>query len=368
LILSRQTIQLGIGAPLSGPSSPMGTEMKHAIELAINDANAAGGILGATISASLYDDAATTEGGKSAARHFCAEPSLLGVVGHYGSDVSIAAAPIYGECGLAMITPIASNPELTDLHLPNVFRFTNRDDHTAQAISEHLHHNLGKRRAVIIESRSAYGQSMAHWFATAFAGLGGNIIARHQVDVGQRDFQGLDASLSREFDLLFYGGTFEGAFILKWLRKAGLTQLFAAGDGCWDATNFLEPARDFLDQGEGALVLAATPAIGYVPGSADFAQRYVSRHGPITNYAVNSYASARVLIRGIEAAAERANGLPDRAQVVTSIRALKIDTIAYPRPTEWNANGDNMAAVTALYEVSNGDFQQVAVYDESTYA
>src|SRR4051812_40474498 len=156
-ILSGKTIRLGIGAPLSGPSALLGTEMTQAVELAIEEANAAGGILGATISAFVQDDASDLERGKSVAHTFCAQRNLLGVVGHYSSDVSIAVSEVYLKCDLPMLTPIASNPELTDRRLPNVFRFTNRDDRTAQSISEYLYGNLGERRAVIVESRSAYG-------------------------------------------------------------------------------------------------------------------------------------------------------------------------------------------------------------------
>jgi branched-chain amino acid transport system substrate-binding protein len=367
LILSGETIRLGIGAPLSGPSALLGTEMRQAVELAIEEANASGGILGATISVFVQDDASDLEQGQSAARTFCAERNLLGVVGHYSSDVSIAASEIYLKCDLPMITPIASNPELTDRRLPNVFRFTNRDDRTARSISEYLYWNLGKRRAVIVESRSAYGKSMAHWFAKAFAELGGEIVERHEVDVGKRNFQSLIAALPKEFELLFYGGTFEGASILKAMREAGLMQRFAAGDGCWDVKNFVEPAGDALSRGEGVLVLSATPAIGYVRGSSDFAERYQNRYGPIINYAVNSYDCARALIRGLEAATRAADRLPERAEVVNSIRTLKVDGIAYPQPIEWDSKGDNTAAVTALYEVAADGFHQVAVCDESVH-
>ncbi len=48
-----------------------------------------------------------------------------------------------------MITPIGSNPALTERSLPNVFRFTNRDDNTARAMATYLWERLGKRRTAI---------------------------------------------------------------------------------------------------------------------------------------------------------------------------------------------------------------------------
>jgi ABC-type branched-subunit amino acid transport system substrate-binding protein len=69
----------------------------------------------------------------------CARPDLLGVVGHFNSDVTITASTVYHECGLAMITPIASNLAVTDRSLANVFRLTNRDDYTGPAIATYLY-------------------------------------------------------------------------------------------------------------------------------------------------------------------------------------------------------------------------------------
>jgi branched-chain amino acid transport system substrate-binding protein len=359
LRLEERRIRIGIGAPLTGESAPMGTEMKQAIEMAIEEANVAGGILGATITASVCDDNSDARGVASRVDTLCSQPDLLGVVGHYNSDVSIAASNIYSACDLAMITPIASNPELTDRMLPNVFRFTNRDDRTGSAIAEYLYTYLGKRRAVVIESRSAYGKSMARWFVEGFSKLGGEIVSRQTVDVGARDFRSLVAGLPKDFDLLFYGGTFEGAFILKAMRGARMNQRFAAGDGCWDVKHFLEPAGPAATQGEGVLVLAATPAIGSVVGSSDFAERYRTRHGPMINYAVNSYDSARVLVRAIESAANNLDRFPARADVVHAMRKLRFTGIAYPNPTEWDSKGDNNAAMTALYEVTTDGFRQV---------
>ncbi|RWP50445.1 ABC transporter substrate-binding protein [Mesorhizobium sp.] len=144
------------------------------------------------------------------------------------------------------------------------------------------------------------------------------------------------------------------------MRRAGLHQLFASGDGCWDAVNFLEPAGETATLGEGVLVLSATPEVGRVAGSSDFAARYAARFGPIGNYAVNSYDSARVLIAAIKNAIAESKGNPSRRDVLTAMRKLRFKGIAYGDPVQWDKKGDNLAAVTALHVVENGRFRQVA--------
>lgn len=301
--LQGRTIRIGIGAPLSGSSAVLGTEMKQAVELAIDEKNASGGILGATIAAETVDDEGDSRSGIAVARRFSQIQELLGVIGHYNSDVTIAASPAYDEAQLAMITPIASNPAVTDDQRRAVFRYTNRDDETGPAIADYLYHVRGKRRAVLVETSTAYGASMAGRFMRAFAGLGGEIVARHTVRDGEREFGALTGAFPSDFDLLFYGGSFEGAYILRAMRAAGLDVLFAAGDGCWDRKNFLEPAGDACARGEGVLVLSATAEIGHIPGSQSIADRYQQRFGPIGNYALNSYDSANILLAAIEQSA-----------------------------------------------------------------
>ena len=283
-----------------------------------------------------------------------------GVVGHYNSDVTIATSSVYGAAQLAVITPIASNPAVTDRPNRTVFRYTNRDDETATAIATYLYRVRWKSRAVLVETSTAYGESMAREFKRAFTKVGGEIVSHHTVRDGEREFGMLVRSFPPDFDLLFYGGSFEGAHILRAMRAVGLAQLFAAGDGCWDLNNFLEPAGDASTAGEGVLVLSATAEVGHIPGSQSVADRYRQRYGPIGNYAINSYDSARVLIAAIEQSATSRAGLPDRRNVVAALRQLKFQGIAYPNPLEWNDNGDNLAALTALNVVDQGRFCEVA--------
>jgi branched-chain amino acid transport system substrate-binding protein len=284
---------------------------------------------------------------------------VLGVVGHVNSGVTIAASTVYQGCGLAMLTPMSSNPAVTDRGLPNVFRLTNRDDHKGPGLAAHLYRKLGKRRAVVVDDKTPYGKGLADLFATAFTRLGGQVLARPAVDVGQTDFRPMLTALPRDFDVLFFGGVAEGALIVKQMREQGLDELFACGDGCWDVKGFIRPSEGAATKGEGAVVLSAAPALGRVPGSAEFAERYARRYGPIANYAANSYDSARIVLRAIEAAARAKGGRPTRTEVVAALRSLRHQGVAYARPVEWDAKGDNTAAVIFVNVVEGDRFREV---------
>jgi branched-chain amino acid transport system substrate-binding protein len=122
---------------------------------------------------------------------------------------------------------------------------------------------------------------------------------------------------------------------------------------------FIQPAAGAATKGEGVLILSAAPAIGRVPGSAAFAERYTKRFGPIANYAVNSYDSARLVVSAIQQAASAKGGLPTRGEVVAALRKLRYQGIAYARPVVWDVKGDNTAAVIFVNVVEADRFKEI---------
>ena len=170
-------IHIGIGGPLTTGSATFGVEMRQAVDMAVAEANAAGGILGARIIADAVDDTANSQQGEAVAKGFCDAPAVLGVVGHVNSGVTIAASKVYAGCGLAMITPMSSNPGVTENGLANVFRLTNRDDRKGPGLAHYLIDKMGKKRAIVIDDQTPYGKGLADAFAKGFESAGGAIVA-----------------------------------------------------------------------------------------------------------------------------------------------------------------------------------------------
>ena len=352
-------IRIGVGGPLTTGSATFGVEMRQAVDLAVAERNAAGGVAGARIVAVAADDEASNQRGEAVARQFCDDPAVRGVVGHVNSGVTIAAAAVYAGCGLPMLTPMSSNPGVTEAGLPNVFRLTNRDDRKGPGFAKWLIAKMGKRNAVVVDDGTLYGKGLADGFAAGFAVAGGAIAARASVKVGDTDFRALLGGLPKGFDVLFFAGIREGAYLVKDMRALGLNQLFGCGDGCWSIDAFVQPAGMAALQGEGVRILSAAPAIGKVPGSAEFAARYIAKYGPINNYAASSYDSARIVMAAIAQAAAAKKALPTRAEVLAAMKATRFQGVAYARPAQWNPKGDNVAAVIFVNTVEGGRFKEV---------
>ena len=357
--LTGQEIRIGVAGPLTTPSATFGVEMRQAVDLAIDERDRAGGLLGGKVVAEVIDDQADAEKGKAAARALCDDPRVLAVVGHVNSGVMLASEKVYADCGLPIVTPMASNPAITEQGLANVFRLTNRDDHKGPALARWLTTTMGKKAAVVVDDGTPYGRGIADQFSSGFAAAGGAVVTRWTAKAGQTDFAAEIAGLPKDFDVLFFGGIKEGAYILKDMRKAGLNQVFACGDGCWSVGGFIKPAEGAATAGEGVRILSAAPALGKVAGSSEFAERYKARFGPINNYAASSYDSARVVMSAIEAAATKKGGAPDRADVLAALKGAKFQGVAYAAPEAFDAKGDNIAAVIFVNDVDGDRFREI---------
>lgn len=357
--LTGQEIRIGVAGPLTTPSATFGVEMRQAVDLAIDERNAAGGLLGAKVVAEVIDDQADAEKGKAAAKALCDDPQVLAVVGHVNSGVMLASEKVYAECGLPVLTPMASNPAITEQGLANIFRLTNRDDRKGPGLAKWLATKMGKKAAVVVDDGTPYGKGLADQFANGFPATGGAVLTRWTTKPGQTDFSAEVAAVPKDFDILFFGGIKEGADIVKAMRKAGLNQVFACGDGCWSVGGFIKPAEGAATAGEGVRILSAAPALGKVPGSSEFAERYKARFGPINNYAASSYDSARVVMSAIEAAATKKGGTPDRADVLAALKGAKFQGVAYAAPEAFDAKGDNIAAVIFVNDVDGDRFREI---------
>jgi branched-chain amino acid transport system substrate-binding protein len=351
-------VKIGIGGPLTTTSAGFGVEMRQAVELAIDEYNGAGGLDGTKVVAVAVDDKADAEAGKAVAKSFCDDPAILGVVGHVNSGVAIATGKVYADCGLAVITPMASNPKVTDSGFATTFRLTNRDDRKGPGLARYLTQKMGKKRALVIDDGTAYGVGLADQFVAGFSG-GGTVVDRKSVKVGDQNFAEFVKAWPKDFDVVFFAGIREGALILKEMRAQGLTQLFSCGDGCWDTKAFILAAEGAATKGEGVRVLSAAPALGDVPGSAEFAARYTAKYGPINNYAASSYDSARVLMAAIAEASKSSRGQLSRTDVVAALRALTFQGIAYAKPVQWTEKGDNKSAVIFVNVVEGDRFKQI---------
>ncbi|MFO1038317.1 MAG: branched-chain amino acid ABC transporter substrate-binding protein [Geminicoccaceae bacterium] len=153
-------ILLGAAATLSGPLALTGRANQKAIETAVADINAAGGLGGQQVRLITADDgcdpAAATETAQS-----LVDQRVVAVIGHLCSHASLIGAGVYEGVGIPMITSESTHPRLTEEGRANVFRLIGRDDAQGRLAGRYLAHQWAGRRIAILHDASTYGEDLA---------------------------------------------------------------------------------------------------------------------------------------------------------------------------------------------------------------
>ncbi len=129
------TIKVGVAAPYTGDTADGGIQIWQGAELAANEVNAAGGILGKKVEIVPADDASDPNKAKSTATNLISQ-GVVAVVGHKDSGVSIPASAVYHAAGIVEVTPTSSNVQLTAQGFDDVFRvcpWMPRRDHSLRS-------------------------------------------------------------------------------------------------------------------------------------------------------------------------------------------------------------------------------------------
>ncbi|MCW6036739.1 ABC transporter substrate-binding protein [Spirulina subsalsa FACHB-351] len=170
---------IGVAVPITG-NLDAAQEILRGVAQAQKEINEQGGINGTPLKVIIGDDQNTPQGASSLARAFTRE-RLLGVVGHFSSENSQAAASVYQESGLVMISPTSTSVPLAQSG-DHIFRTVPSDAFTAKAMVQYQLNVLNQQRAaVFFNSQSDYSQSLKNQFTQELFSSGGNVVGEYDV-------------------------------------------------------------------------------------------------------------------------------------------------------------------------------------------
>src|SRR5690606_12404779 len=167
-------VKLGFAAPLTGPQSHYGEDMKNGLTLALEEANKQNIQLdGKTAKFQLVsrDDQADPRTAGQVVQQI-ADEGVQGMLGHFNSGTSIPASSVYNDAGLPQIA-MATSPEYTDQGYKTTFRVMTSDTQQGAAAGQFIVNELGAKTVALIDDRTAYGQGLADQVAKAVEAAGG---------------------------------------------------------------------------------------------------------------------------------------------------------------------------------------------------
>lgn len=293
---SRGELRIAACAPLTGPQAKIGSDMVQGVALAIEQWNARGGVLGKKIVLVRGDDEASPKQAPAVARDVVGK-KVVGVIGHFNSGCTIPASEIYDEARVVMITPAATNPNVTDRGYRGVFRVCGRDDQQGGVAAKFALETLKAQRIAILHDKTTYGQGLADEFRKAVEAAGIKPVYYAGVPKEELDFRAVITAIREtKPDLWYFGGIYDqGGPLLTQARQAGLDAPLMSGDGLIDQ----ELIKTAGKAAEGTF-LTFGPDPEKFPSARAFLESYHARYGQHGPYAIYGYDAANILLETIE--------------------------------------------------------------------
>ena len=245
---AQDTIKVGEYASLTGKEATFGQSSHHGVVMALEELNAAGGVLGRKLELFFEDN--QTKPGESAtvAKKLISRDKVIALIGEVSSGRSLEVAPIAQAAHIPMIAPAATNPAVTEKG-NYIFRVCFIDPFQGTVMAKFAANDLKAKRVAIISSVSnAYSVGLAKFFRETFTAGGGAIAVEQKYSEGDKDFRAqLTAVKAAGVEAVFVPGYYtESALIVRQARELGLTGPFFGGDG-WVSDKLLEIGGEALN-------------------------------------------------------------------------------------------------------------------------
>jgi branched-chain amino acid transport system substrate-binding protein len=224
--------KLGVAGPMTGQYATYGTSHKAGAEIAMEELNAAGGVNGGDVSIAIGDDLGDPKEAVLVAQKFIDDTEIVAVNGHQFSGATIAAASKYEPAGLTMITPSATQPDITESG-SFIWRICMTDAVQGEGLADYSVGTLGLKKIAIMYDNSDYGRGLADAYDEGIKAAGGTVVAKEQYSTGDTDFKAqLTKIQGAGPELLFLSGYYpEGSKIAQQAKELGMDVQMLGSDG-----------------------------------------------------------------------------------------------------------------------------------------
>lgn len=235
-------IKIGFNVPLTGFAAADGNSAKIGAELAVEQANAAGGINGQPVELVIYDDQAAAKEAVSIATKLIERDQVpVAVSGSYSGSTR-AAAGIFQEAGVPYIAAYAVHPDITRAG-DYIFRTSFVGEVQGRAGAKLIGESLGLKKVSLITLNNDFGTSLANGFKSAADQFGIEIVSEYEYSIKDRQFGPIVAKIKADAPAAIYasGYFFTAGPLVSQLRSAGV-EVPVIGQEGYDSEKFIEIA------------------------------------------------------------------------------------------------------------------------------
>ncbi|ELJ6257452.1 TPA: high-affinity branched-chain amino acid ABC transporter substrate-binding protein LivK, partial [Klebsiella michiganensis] len=237
----------------------------------------------------------------------------------------------YEDEGILMISPGATNPELTQRGYQYIMRTAGLDSSQGPTAAKYIMETVKPQRIAIIHDKQQYGEGLARSVQESLKKGGANIVFFDGITAGEKDFSALLARLKKEnIDFVYYGGYYpEMGQMLRQARSVGLKTVFMGPEGVGNASL----SNIAGDAAEGMLVTMPKRYDQDPANSAIVDALKAEKKDPSGPYVWITYAAVQSLAQAMDRA-----GSQEPLDLIKDLKAHGAKTVI--GPLNWDEKGD----------------------------
>lgn len=304
----RETVLVGSLFANSGAYTAYGQPQTNAIQLAVEEINAAGGVLGKDMELVEYDYSSDETEASSLSTRLATEDEVSIILGPDTSGSSLAALQQASQYNVPLLSPSASLDTFTQDSsgevIDTAWRIAYSDSYQGEALAQFAAEEFNAQTAAILgDNSSDYAVGLVETFEEAFTG---EVVAKENFTADETDFSAVLTNLANlDFDVLFVPGYYEQAGpIIKQAREMGIMQPILGPDGFGNSQLFELAGLDNMND---IFYTTQFSALSEDEHVQNFLTNYEEKFGqPADMFAAMAYDAAYVAKEAIERAGSAA--------------------------------------------------------------
>lgn len=231
------TIKIGVNLELSGGVAAYGNAEKNGVELAVEQINADGGILGKKVKLVVKDNKSDNNEAATVAANLVTNDKVVAVVGPATSGAMKTVIPNMTKAKVPVITPSATDDSVTlqgKKVQDYVFRSCFQDSFQGIILAKYATENLkADKVAILADNSSDYAIGLTKAFKSEYKG---DIVFEENFTQDDKDFQAILTKLKgKDFDAIYVPGYYtQAGLIIKQARELGIDKPIIGADGFGD--------------------------------------------------------------------------------------------------------------------------------------
>jgi branched-chain amino acid transport system substrate-binding protein len=241
-------ILIGEYGSLTGTTATFGISTKNGIDMAVEEINKAGGLLGKQVRVIVEDDQGKPEEAQTVVTKLITSDHVVAILGEVSSSRTLAAAPVAQQSQIPMVSPSSTNPAVTDVG-DYIFRVCFIDPFQGFVMAKFATGTLHLNKVAILRDiKNDYSVGLADVFTQRFKGMGGTITSDQSYSEGDTDFSDqLTTIKASNPQAIFVPGYYtEVGLIARQEKQLGLNVPLLGGDG-WDSPKLIEIGGEALN-------------------------------------------------------------------------------------------------------------------------